>query len=78
MYYLLKLGELYIDRISIDDYDIDINIGFTATVDDAKKFNELNYLAFKNLIEMLLNCELTIIFVDKQYDKKFIINKKEV
>lgn len=73
MYYLLKLGDLYIDRVSIDDYDTVVNIGFTTNTDYAKNFNDLNYLTFKNLIEMLLNCELTIIVVNKDYDKEFII-----
>lgn len=73
MYYILKLGELYIEHISIDNYDTDVNIGFTAKVDDAKKFNDLNYLTFKNLIEMLLNCELTVIYVNEDYDKEFKI-----
>lgn len=73
MYYILKLGELYIDNITIENYDTDINIGFTAKPDDAKKFDELNYLTFKNMIEMLLDCEITIIFVNKEYDKEFII-----
>lgn len=64
MYYLLKLGELYIKYISIEKFDTDISINFTTKVDDAKKFNDLNYSTFKNLIELLLNCELTIIFVN--------------
>ena len=68
MYYILKLGELYIESISIENYDTDISIRFTAKVDDAKRFDDLNYLTFKNLIELLLNCELTIIVVNKDYD----------
>ena len=71
--YILKLGELYIARISIENYDTDISIEFTVKIDDAKIFNELNYLIFKNLIELLLNCELTIIEVNKNYDEEITI-----
>ena len=67
--YILKLGELYIARISIENYDSDISIEFTINIDDAKNFNELNYLTFKNLIELLLNCELKIICVNNDCDK---------
>ena len=71
--YILKLGDLYITRISIENYDTDISIEFTVKIDDAKIFNELNYLTFKNLIELLLNCELTIIEVNKEYDEEITI-----
>ena len=71
--YILKLGKLYISRISIENYDTDISIEFTVKIDDAKNFNELNCLTFKDLIELLLNCELTIIEVNKDYDEEITI-----
>ena len=71
--YILKLGDLYITRISIENYNTDISIEFTVKIDGAKIFNELNYLTFKNLIELLLNCELTIIEVNKEYDEEITI-----
>ena len=73
MYYILKLGDLYISNICIENYNTDIRISFTAHVDDAKKFNDLNCLTFKNIIELLLNCELTTLCVNEDYDKEFII-----
>jgi hypothetical protein len=58
-------GDLYISRINISDYDDEINISFTSIIDNAKKFNEQNYLIFKNLVDLLLNINIDVITVNK-------------
>ena len=62
-HYLFMIGNLYINRIQIDDCDNEINIGFTSNIDYAKEFSDLDYLTFKDLVELLLNCKTNINFI---------------
>ena len=64
-YYVFMKGDLYISRINIDDCDNEINISFTSIIDDAKKFNEQNYLTFKNLVDLLLDFGIDVVVVNK-------------
>ena len=64
-YYVFMIGNLYISRIQIDDCDNEINIGFTSNIDYAKKFDDLDYLTFKDLVELLLNCKIDVTVVNK-------------
>lgn len=62
-HYVLMKGNLYISRINIDDCDNEIKISFTSIIDNAKKFDDLNYLTFKDLVELLLNCNIDVVAV---------------
>lgn len=64
-YYLFMIGKLYISRIQIDDNDNEINIDFTSKIDYAKEFSDLSYLTFKDLVELVLNCKIDVIVVNK-------------
>ena len=64
-YYVFMIGNLYISRIQIDDNDNEINIGFTSNTDYAKEFSDLDYLTFKDLVELLLNCKIDVVVVNK-------------
>lgn len=64
-YYVFMKGDLYISRINISDYDNEINISFTSIIDNAKKFNEQNYLSYKNLVDLLLNFDIAVVVVNK-------------
>ena len=64
-HYLFMIGKLYINRIQIDDNDNEINIGFTSNIDYAKEFSDLDYLTFKDMVELLLNCKIEVVVVNK-------------
>ena len=60
-HYIFMIGNLYISKINIDDCDNEINISFTSIIDNAKEFSDLDYLTFKDLVELLLNCKIDVV-----------------
>ena len=40
MKYIIKIGKLYLDSISLENYDLDFRISLTSLLMDAKKIDE--------------------------------------
>lgn len=58
MKYILKIGHMFISRVSIDSYDTDIYVDFTSNREDACVFDyEISEL-YISLLVNLFNCEI--------------------
>ena len=58
MKYILKIGNMFISRISIDSCDAEICIDFTSDIENAHLFNyELSEL-YIDILNNLFNCEI--------------------
>lgn len=53
---ILKLGKLYISWVSIDNYDSEIKVDFTNSINDAKRFDINDIELFKCMLEILMEC----------------------
>lgn len=53
---ILKLAKLYISYMSIDNYDSEIQVNFTSSINDAKRFDIDDIESFRYILEMLLEC----------------------
>lgn len=53
---ILRLAKLYISYISIDNYDNEIQVHFTSSINDAKRFDIDDIESFRYILEMLLEC----------------------
>ena len=58
MKYILKIGNMFISRISIDSCDAEICIDFTSDRENAHVFNYESSELYISLLINLFNCEI--------------------
>ena len=58
---ILKLGNLYLKYISIDDYNDEIRVSYTNIINEAKRFDINDIELYKKMIELLTECTFEII-----------------
>lgn len=58
MKFILKVNNMYVERMSIDSYDETTRCEFSSHIEDAKEFSEDDVIIIKPIIENLLSIEL--------------------
>ena len=58
MKFILKVNNLYLERMSIDSYDETVKCCFSSNINDAKEFSKNDLKIIKPITENLLSIEL--------------------
>ena len=58
MKYILKIGNMYISRISIDSCDAEINVDFTSEIVNAHVFSYESSELYINLLFNIFKCDI--------------------
>lgn len=58
---LLNIGVMYVNRISLENYDSELLIEFTSDLNNAKRF-DLKDTYIISIIENVLNTKVTVVY----------------
>lgn len=68
---IIKLGNMYICRLEINNYDNEVNVNFTSNIEDAKEFNEeLANMFIDILVTLFGDVEFSILQVAKENNEE--------
>lgn len=58
---IFRFGDLYVEYISIENYDKEIEINFTNKIENAKKFNLDEVIIFDNILKALFHIDFEVV-----------------
>ena len=66
---IIKIGHMYLEYFSVDNFDNDINLRFTSQVDNAKMFSDEDILIVKPIIQNLFTFDNIYVVYSEGGDK---------
>lgn len=58
---IFRIGDMYVESISIDSYDTEIYLKFTNKIEDAKRFELDNVIIFDNILKALFHLDFEVV-----------------